>query len=470
MALKALMAKRSLELKKKQLEELRAKDADFAKREEELEKAIAEVETDEEKETVTAEIEQLENDKTAHTEATEALEAEIEQLEGEIADAEKKQEESLKAAVKPETRERKEVATMDINKRTKFFGLTVQERDAFINDEKVQELLGTVRAIGKGDQTRAVSGADLLIPDNMLGLIRENIENYSKLIGLVDMRRVKGTSRINIAGGIPEAIWTEACGKLNELDLKFYQTEVEGAKVGGFIAICNATLEDSDLALATEIINAIGKSIGYAIDKAILYGTGIKMPTGIVTRLAEASKPSGYSVNDRPWADLRTTNLLTIASSSKAQTLYQEIILASGNVSDKYARGNMFWIMNKKTKNYLTAQALTINAAGAIVSGQQNTMPIVGGNIVELDFVPDDNIIVGYGENYLLVERSSTAIASSTEYKFLDDITVFKGTARYDGKPVIPEAFAVIGINGATPTTSIPFPQDTANASTQGAA
>ena len=45
MALRALMLRKKVDDKKKTLEELRGKDADFQKREEELETAIGEAET-----------------------------------------------------------------------------------------------------------------------------------------------------------------------------------------------------------------------------------------------------------------------------------------------------------------------------------------------------------------------------------------------------------------------------------------
>ena len=54
-------------------------------------------------------------------------------------------------------------------------------------------------------------------------------------------------------------------------------------------------------------------------------------------------------------------------------------------------------------------------------------------------------------------------LAQSTEYRFVEDQTVFKGTARYDGMPVIAEAFVAIGINGATPSATMSFAPDTAN-------
>ena len=48
---------------------------------------------------------------------------------------------------------------------------------------------------------------------------------------------------------------------------------------------------------------------------------------------------------------------------------------------------------------------------------------------------------------------------------FTDDMTVFKGVARYDGAPAIADAFVAIGINNTTvATTGITFAADTANA------
>ena len=53
----------------------------------------------------------------------------------------------------------------------------------------------------------------------------------------------------------------------------------------------------------------------------------------------------------------------------------------------------------------------------------------------------------------------------SEHVRFLQDETVMKGTARYDGAPIIAEAFAAFGIGGTAPAaTGVTFPADTANA------
>ena len=148
--------------------------------------------------------------------------------------------------------------------------------------------------------------------------------------------------------------------------------------------------------------------------------------------------------------------------------LFAQILLDAGAAKGKYARGSKVWVMNETTYTALKAAGLVINAAGAIVSGMEGTMPVVGGVVEVLDFIPNNVILGGYFELYLLAERAGTKFATSEHYRFLADQTVFKGTARYDGQPVIAEGFVAIGINGATPTAAMTFAPDTANTENSG--
>ena len=90
-------------------------------------------------------------------------------------------------------------------------------------------------------------------------------------------------------------------------------------------------------------------------------------------------------------------------------------------------------------------------------------MPVVGGVVEVLDFIPDYVIIGGYFDLYKLAERGGAQFAQSEHVLFINDKTVFKGTARYDGAPAIAEAFVAIGINGTTPNSTMTFALDKAN-------
>ncbi len=458
MALRALMLRKKIDDLKKQLEELRSTN-NFEAREAELTKAIEEASTDEEKQVVEEEVTKFEEEKKEYDEKEGALDKEIRELESELEEVEKEPEEIPAPAPTPEPEQRKDGKNMDTRQ---FYGMSIQERDRFFEREDVKEFLTRLRSF-KG-QTRAISGSELLIPEVVLGLIKENILKYSKLVKHVNLKPVKGTARQIVAGTIPEGIWMEACASLSELSLNFYDEEVDGYKVGGYIAVCNAVLEDSDIALADEIISALGQAIGYALDKAILYGTAVKMPLGVVTRLCQEEEPDDYPAKRRPWEDLSESNVLTIAASSTGANFFKAFVIAAGNAKGKYSRGEKTWVMNEKTYTKIIAESVSINAAGAVVAGVNGTMPIVGGAIEVLDFIPDDIVIGGYFDLYLLAERAGTKIGQSEHVQFIEDNTVFKGTARYDGTPVIDEAFVAIGINGATPTADMEFADGEASA------
>ena len=465
MALKALMLRKKIDTKKKELEALRAKDAEFEKRESELTASIEEASTDEETQAVNEEIEKFETEKGEHEAAKSELESTIEGLENELRETEKENETPAEPTSTPEARTNNkttEVRAMDIAKRS-FREMNIAERTAMMEREDVKAWLGEVRA--HISEKRELTNVGLTIPEVFLGFLRQNVENYSKLYKHVTVRPVSGTGREVIMGSVPEGVWTECCGALNELNMVFNDAEVDCYKVGGFFKVCNAVLEDSDLDLAAELLDAIGQAIGLALDKAILYGRNTsannKMPLGIVSRLAQTSQPSGYPATARPWVDLHTSNIKT--TNNTGVQLFQDLIVNAGAAKGKYARGGKVWVMNETTYTYLQAQALSINASGAIVSGMNGTMPIIGGVIEVLDFIPDNVIIGGYFELYLLAERGGAKFAQSEHAFFIQDQTAFKGTARYDGQPVIAEAFVALGVKNTTPDASMTFVADKAN-------
>lgn len=461
MALRALMLKKKIDDKTKELEALRAKDADFEKREAELTQAIEEASTDEERSAVESEIETYEAEKADHESAKANLESEVRAIETELDEVETENTEEPEAEPAPETRSEKvdtEVKkSMEIRE---LKAMNTQERDAFFEREDVHAFMTEVRdAIS---QKRALTNVGLTIPEVMLPMLKEVITKTSKLISKVYCKPVAGKSRQIVMGSIPEAVWTEACGILNELTLGFNDVEVDGYKVGGYFAVCNAVLEDNDVNLASELITALGKSIGKALDAAIVYGTGTKMPLGFVTRLAQTSAPADYSATERAWVDLHTSNIAT-GTGVTGENLFKEIITNAQAIVNDYFEDGITWIMNQKTYTTLLQNSMGKNSNAAIVAGMANGMPIIGGDIVILPFIPDNNIAYGYMEGYLLAERAGTAIAQSEHVRFINDQTVFKGTARYDGKPVIAEAFGLMSINTTAPTTTRSFPADTAN-------
>lgn len=474
MALKAIMLRSKIDKKRSELNALLEKDADFEAREAELEQAIEEAQTEEEQQTVSEQVEAFETEKTEHEESKARLNEEIMGLEDELSatEAEPPIDRTESSVKKPIRKERKgvEMITRDIRKLPMsvraFDSLPMETRENIVEREDVKAFLSKIRSM-KGS-TRAITGGDLEIPVVFLELISENMYRYSKLLNRVRVRSVPGQARQTIAGTVPEAIWTEMCGAINELSFVFNQVTLDGYKVAGYVPVCNSLLEDtvSNLDLASWIVEMISESIGLAEDKAILYGKGSAshMPLGIVTRLAQEDQPSGYPANAPAWVDLHESNILSInGDSMTGAQFWSALTLAAGNTFTRYSRGNQFWAMNSRTYAKLKSKLITFTASGDIVANLYGNLPIITGDVDVLEFIPDGDIIGGYGDLYVWADRADIRIDQSEHVQFIQDNTVFRGKARADGMPIIPGAFVAININNTDVTTAMDFAADTAN-------
>ena len=467
MALKALLIKKQIDNTRKQLKALLEKREANKAREAELAQAIEEVETEEQRSAVEEMVQAFEADQAENESAITRLNDEIAGLERDLEAEEAAQDTEPPAnpTTDPQTpAENNERRHEDMNTRVQIPGMTVRDRlaDIVIRDDS-KDFLSTVRdAIAN---KRAISNVGVLIPDVYLPMIRTEIARASRLLRFVQVRNLSGDALLNIAGTIPEAVWTDCCASLNEISLGFNQIEAGCHKVGAYMAICNATLEDADIDLAAEIVSALGTAISKALDKAILFGTGVKMPLGILTRLAQESQPADWGALAPAWTDLHSTNIVTLnIDSSSGASFFQALIEKLALAKPKTSNEGLFWVMNRTTHLHILAKALAFNAQAALVAGT-DLFPIIGGTIVEFedDEIPDNWIAGGFGANYLLIERAGVRFANSDIPMFLQDQTLFKATARYDGKPIFGEAFVVVRFDNTAPATSDTFPVDWAN-------
>lgn len=455
--LRALMLRKKINDAKKDIEALRAKESDFEtraadlqKRTEEAEQAIDEANTDEEKQVVEDTVTAIENDQAAldadkaeNDQKIADLEGEVSEMEAELAKVEDEQRAKPAPAAEPQVITPSGVTITERNSNKMFKtrsirNMSIEQRAALVAREDVQKTLAEVRTLIK--EKRSVTGQNLTIGETILGLVRENIIDYSKLYGRVNNFTTNKDGRIIVQGLVSEAVWTECCAALNELNLEFGQVELDCYKVAGYLVLCNAALEDSDIDLLDAVVVGLSQSIGKALDKAIVYGTGVKMPTGVVTAIADTASQK-----------------VQISSSDHDKKFFQDIIKAAAKADSKYSRGEKLWIMNDGTYALVMQEAVAVDGSGAYVSVVNGRMPAIGGEIIVINDIPDNNIVMGYFDLYALLEKKGITIDTSEHVKFLEDQTVVRGRGRYDGKPVIAKAFVAIGI-GAAPTTEVDFP------------
>lgn len=471
-ALRVLVLNSEITALRAQLTPLEQTRDGFAAREEQLRQALSEItetSTDAERSAVSAAVDAFENDRSANAAEIARIQGEIDTRSAEIArlEAEQTPPPAAPAVSNSDTgsQNNHERSFVPMNNTTerRWFGLTYAERDALIAKDTTRDFLQRFRALR--EQQNSATGAELGIPTEFMQILRDLTYQNSKLWPYVHSESIRGHSRQNIVGTGAEAVWTEMLANINEISLDFTQLEMDGYMLAGYMAISNAVLQDdADLQLLTSILNAMGEANARALDKAIVYGTGKKMPVGFVTRLAAETTPTWWNNDQGEFTDLHTSHILKLdIDSTSGAAFFGTLVEALGIADPKYSDGRVFWVMNRKTHIRLMAKALAFNAAAAITAGINNTFPIVGGDIVELEFMADNDIAGGFGSLMRMAEREGLSIASSDIPLFLRNMTVYRSIGRYDGKPARGEAFVMVNFHNTAPTTGISFAPDYAN-------
>ena len=398
---------------------------DLEKRSEDLGKALEEAETEEDIAIVEDSITELETESTEFQENKKKkieLEKEVAELEGELEEV-------------PEQPKEKDVRTAPIKNKTRGsvnMSLNKYEtRDQMLerlNQEEVRDFYSKVSSAALNK--RALADADVTIPEQVINMINTRLGDYSTLYKEVTVQKLNGTARVIMDGAIPEAIWTEMCDPVEELSSAFSQTELDGFKVGGFIPVCNALLEDSMISLATFVEERLAMAIGKSLDKAILIGEGstAKQPLGVVKALASEA----------------TQNVDT--DGTLADIVSKMALIDDGE--DGAPLGEVIAVMKRSTYySKIAPQTFLPTATGVNVIQTADSPRLPDGTrIVFSQYAKEDTIILGDFKKYLLGERAGVKLAVSQDVRFIQDQTVFKGTARYDGKPVYNNYFVVITI------------------------
>ena len=465
--LRVLMLNSEIAALRSQLTPLEQTRDGFVAREEQLRQAISEAATDEERGVVSTAIETFEQERSTNAAEISRIQGEIEQREEQIRSLEAAQTPPPASNSVPNSgtgntnHERGNVEMSNPERR--WFGLTYQQRDELLARDSTKEFLQRFRQLRA--QQNSATGAELGIPTEFMQILRDLTYQNSKLWKYVHSESLRGNARQNIVGTASDAVWTETVANINEIVLDFTQLEVDGYMLAGYMAISNAVLaDDSDLQLLTSILNAMGEANARALDKSIAYGTGVKMPVGFITRLAASAKPSWWGKDQGDFIALNTSHILKLdIDSTSGAAFFGSLIEALGIADPKYSDGRAFWIMNRKTHIRLMAKALAFDAAAALAAGINNTFPIIGGDIVELEFMADNDIAGGFGDMMRMVEREGATIASSDIPLFLRNMTVYRSIGRYDGKPARGESFVLVNFHNTQPTTSISFAPDLAN-------
>lgn len=408
------------ELKQRQLElaGYQTRQADFKKRQVDLETALGEAEKDEDINLVNEQIETLDKEvaEAGIDEKVSAVETEIERINSELADIEERSKKIVTPkATQPQIKERK---------------------SDLMNKYQVRELLKTGEYYERSEvkefyekfkNLRAVTGEGLTIPDVVINRIMDILGDYSTLYPLVDKIKIKGTSRILIDTDTTAATWIEQTGTLASGDVgTITNIDFDGWKVGKVTFVDNSILQDSIINLDDYVVKKLARAIALALDVAILSGTGAagKQPEGIIPAIPVGNQQTEL---DPVIADIvKHIGLIDTGADSV---------------------GEIVCVMKRSTYyNRFVQYTIQTNANGDVVGALPNLKnpDLLGLRVVFNNNMAADKVLFGDFSKYTLVERENIVVDKSEHVKFSEDQMAFRGKGRFDGKPTQDSAFVLV--------------------------
>lgn len=295
----------------------------------------------------------------------------------------------------------------------------------------------TRAASGMGETVPADAGflvqteyaADLLMRAYELAIIAPKCRKIpiSGPANSIKINAVAETSRVTGSrwGGI-QAYWAPEAGTLGPTAPKFRQMELSLKKLVGLCYTTDELLGDAS-ALGSIITQAFGDEFAFMMDDAVINGTGVGQPLGI----------------------MKSNALVKVARTGAGAIVNTDI---ANMWARQWARGmtKSVWFCNQDTLPQFFNMAMTVGTGGMPVflppGGLSGTpySTLMGRPLIPIEQcqtmgTSGDLILADFGE-YILVDKGGMTSASSIHVRFVNDETAFRFIYRVNNDSSAPYA------------------------------
>lgn len=246
-----------------------------------------------------------------------------------------------------------------------------------------------------------------------------NKTNRLRALGIDETSRANGSRW----GGV-QAYWLGEADEITKSKPKFREIDIKLEKLA---ALCYATdelLEDAT-ALEAVIKQAYADEMSFKLDDAIINGTGVGQPLGILksSALVSVAKESGQA----------------------ADTILFDNVLKMWSRCPARFRKDAIWYINQEAEPQLFSMALVIGTGGVPVylpsSGASGAQY---GTLFNRPVVPIEqcqklgdagDILLADPTQYIGIEKANIKTDVSIHVKFINDESVFRFIYRFNGAP-----------------------------------
>lgn len=375
----------------------------------EIETRFEEIEKELEREDITtAEVENL-------TDEVATLEEERKEI---ISKAEKRQE-TLNKVLEMRTKE-------DIYEERKENGNMKEERKILAEQEYRTAFLKNLQGKKLTEKeeralTTATASVGAVIPTQTQDLIIEKVFQQAPLLSEIELLRVEGNVTFAVEADATEANVHIEGATINEDGDVLIPVTLTSYEINKYITISKSVSKMSVDAFENWLVNMISKRIARKITKLIISGTGKNQPTGVEKA--------------NTWDE---TNSVTVA---KDASLKESDVTAAVALLPGAYDSNAKWLMSKKTL-FADYRPLQDKSKNNVFVKDANTYYVESYPVMLDDEVALHDAYLGDFKMY--AGNLAEDITVETGRKLQNNTLEYLGSAMFDGKPALGEAFVKI--------------------------
>ncbi len=309
-------------------------------------------------------------------------------------------------------------------------------------DPRDERIAGLHRKLKNAMSSTDPGSGGFLIPEEFratlmeLALEQSVVRPRALVIPMQSLRlsipMIDSTSNVSSVYGGVVGYWTEEGAALVQSQPTFGRVALEAKKLTAYTEVPNELREDSAISVDTLINTLFPRAIAWFEDIAFMFGSGTGEPLGVFNNANGAVIVAAQGGQDG------------VASPNGASILWENIV-------NMYARmlpsslNSAVWVVSPATLPQLLTTALSVGTGGSLVGMAASNgvgapqMSLLGRPVIVSEKVGNlglsgDVNFVDFGQ-YLIGDRMAMQSATSTEYKFGQDITAYRFIERVDGRP-----------------------------------
>lgn len=266
------------------------------------------------------------------------------------------------------------------------------------------------------------------IPTMTAEQLFDKLVQTAPLLNEIELLRVAGNITFAVEGANASAAIHTENGLLTAADDTLVSVTLGGYEICKLVRISAKVRTMAIGAFESWLTSKLAEMIGRVIENVIINGNG-------------TTEPKGIEEANATWTD--TTNAVQWATSGTPLAL--EILELISYLKGGYQRGAKF-LMNSKMF-WGKVQTLRDDAKAPLVKeGPDGNYLIYGFPVMLSDYVADGTMFFGNFKKYVGNLAQDIMVESSASSGFAYNAVDYRGTAIFDGKPAIAEAF----VKGAT--------------------